>query len=171
MATPQINQQLQALAQAKSRELLARARQVLSRYSNSGDLVNSLQAKVEGTGQDARIILSFAEHGGLIDKKKMVWGKVPEIRKMEKWVQRKGVDAFRYISGIGNARNLTDEQKVKRIASGVAWSYRLHQSNWKRKQWRRQTLVDLLKDLNEKTARIWENEIVITLEHALETGQ
>lgn len=171
MATQQINQQLQALAQAKSRELLERARAALSRYSNSGELVQSLQAKVEGTGQDARIILAFAEHGGLIDKKKMIWGKVPDIRKMEKWVERKGVDAFRYVSGVGNASNMSTENKIKRIASGVAWSYRLHQSHWKRKQWRKQTLVQLLTDLNEKTARIWENEIVITLEHALETGQ
>lgn len=173
MATPaHITEQLNQLAHAKSRELLSRAQNILQRYSNSGELVDSLQVEVTpGNEREAPIItMSFAEQGKFLDKKKMVWGKVPDIEKMRKWVARKGVSRFRYVSGINDASRLSEQQKINRIASGVAWSMRRHQTVWKRRGWRRQTLVQLLNDLNEKTARIWENQIVVDVEHALQTG-
>jgi hypothetical protein len=173
MATPaHITAQLNDLAEAKSKELLSRAQTILKKYSNSGELIDSLQVEVtRGSAQEAPVItMTFAEHGSFLDKRTMIWGKVPEMKKMRKWVERKGVESFRYVSGINNPRNLTEEQKINRIASGVAWAYRRHQTVWKRRAWRRQTLVQLLVDLNEKTARIWENQIVIDVEKALETG-
>ena len=173
MATPaHITEQLNQLAHAKAQELITRARSILQKYSNSGELVESLQVEVTpGNEREAPIItMSFAEQGKFLDKKKMVWGKVPEIEKMRKWVARKGVSRFRYVSGINDASRLSEQQKINRIASGVAWSMRLHRTVWKRRAWRRKSLVELLVDLNDKTARIWENQIVVVVEDALQTG-
>jgi hypothetical protein len=165
----QIQERLNALAHAKAKELLDRAKKVLSdpKYVGRGELLSSLNVNVtEATDNTSpAITLTFAEQGRFLQVKKMIWGKVAELGKMEEWVKGKGVDSFRYVSGYaGKNVNLSDEQKIKKIAAGVAWSQRLHQSDWKQKKWKRATLVELLKDLNLQTGEIWREGIAHEIE-------
>lgn len=168
----EIQDRLNALARAKAKELLERAKKVLSgpKYVGRGELLDSLSVTVTQATDVASpvITLTFAEQGKFFEVKKMIWGKVPELKKMEDWVRGKGVDRFRYISGYaGKNANLSEEQKIKKIAAGVAWSQRLHQTMWKPKKWRRTTLVELLKDLNAETGEIWREGIVVAVEQEL----
>lgn len=166
-----IQERLNDLARDKAKDLLERAKKVLSapKYVGRGELLESLNVTItKATDTKSPVItLSFAEQGKFFEVKKMTWGKVPELKKMEDWVRAKGVDRFRYISGYAGDANITEEQKIKKIAAGVAWSRRLHQTTWKPKKWKRSTLVDILKDLNAATGEAWRDGIVVEIEHEL----
>lgn len=164
-----IQEKLNNLANAKARELLSRAKKVLSapKYVGRGELLESLRVEVTNATDSSSpvITLSFAEQGKFFQVKKMVWSRVPELRKMEAWVKGKGVDRFRYVSGYaGRTANISEEQKIKKIAAGVAWAQRRHQTGWKQKKWKPATLTELLKDLNLKTGEVWREGIVESVE-------
>jgi len=179
MATPaHITEQLNELAQKKAQKLLERARKVLDtpRFRNSGELVDSLQVKVTlGTATHPPVItLTFSDQGFFLAMKNPSWSKVPwrkGKRGLEDWVRRRpgGSSSFDYVSGYGRGQQtqLSESAKVKRIASGIAWAFRKHQLRWKPKTWKRQTLVQLLIELNEQTARVWEEGIVMQVESEL----
>lgn len=171
MSTPaHITTALNTLAQAKAEELLARAKKILDtpKYRASGELADSLEVNVTpGSASEPPVItLSFADQGQFLSMRNPSWGRVPEIEKLEKWVRTKGSSKFRYVTG-RNVANMSEGEKVSKIASGIAWAYRKHQLRWKPKTWRKATLVQLLQDLNEQTARVWEDGIVVGVESEL----
>lgn len=175
MDTPiEIQILLNELAHRTARRILERARQVVSaaNISASKELLNSLKIEVrEATATTQPVItLTYADHGRFIDYKNPVWNKLAEIAKLEKWVRARGVSSFRYVSGIGNSSNLSEEQKVTKIAKGVAWSQRRHMVKWKPKAWKKKTLVKLLQELNEETKVLWQNGIALKVEQELATN-
>ena len=170
MTPAPITEALNALAQKKAQELLERARKVLDtpRFRASGKLVDSLEVTVTpGTASEPPIItLSFADQGEFLSMKNPSWGKVPEIKKLEDWVRARGTNRFRYVTG-RKMSAMSETEKVSKIASGIAWAYRKHQLRWKPKTWRKTALVQLLEELNEQTARVWEDGIVVQVESEL----
>jgi hypothetical protein len=168
--TAHIITSLNTLAEQKAQELLARAKKILDtpKYRASGDLAESLAVSVEkGTATEPPVItLSFADQGQFLSMRNPSWGRVPEIEKLEKWVRDRGTARFRYVTG-RKLSSMSEDEKVSKIASGIAWAYRKHQLKWKPKTWRKATLVKLLEDLNEQTARVWEDGIVVGVETEL----
>jgi hypothetical protein len=165
-----IQSALNDLAEQKAEQILARARQVVggANISASNELLNSLSISVKKATSNSNpvITLSYADHGRFLDYKNPVWGKVPELDKMEKWVRSRGVSSFRYVSGVGST-GMSEEAKVRKIAAGVAWSKRLHQSKWKPKAWKKKTLVKLLRELNDQTVELWQLGIKVEVENAV----
>jgi hypothetical protein len=167
---PSIQSALNDLAEKKAEQILTRARQVVgaANISASKELLNSLSVSVKKATANSNpvITLSYADHGRFLDYKNPVWGKLPELDKMEKWVRSRGVSSFRYVSGVGST-GMSEEAKVRKIAAGVAWSKRLHQSKWKPKAWKKKTLVKLLRELNDQTVELWQQGIKLEVENAV----
>ncbi|MFO0362630.1 MAG: hypothetical protein ACK500_12450 [Flavobacteriales bacterium] len=177
MSTPaHIIASLNTLAEQKAQELLARAKKILDtpKYRASGELVDSLEVSVEkGTETEPPVItLTFSDQGFFLSMKNPSWSKVPwrsGKRGLVEWVRKRGSSSFAYVSGYGRGQSssLSEDAKVKKIASGIAWAYRNHSLKWKTKTWKKQTLVSLLTELNEQTARVWEDGIVVGVESEL----
>jgi hypothetical protein len=167
---PSIQSALNDLAEQKAEQILTRARQVVgaANISASKELLNSLSISVKKATANSNpvITLSYADYGRFLDYKNPVWGKLPELDKMEKWVRSRGVSSFRYVSGV-NKTGLSEEVQVRKIAAGVAWSQRLHQSKWKPKAWKKKTLVKLLRELNDQTVELWQQGIKLEVENAV----
>ena len=167
----EIQQALNDLANEKAQQILAKAKAIVGKpnISASKKLLNSLAVSVKpATATEAPVItLTYADEGRFLDYKNPVWNKLADLKKLEAWVASRGVSAFRYVSGV-NRTGMSEEQKIKKIASGVAWSQRLHQVKWKAKGWKKKTLVKLLQELNVKTAEVWRDGIVLKVEQELE---
>jgi len=168
MSTPaHIIASLNTLAEQKAQELLARAKKILDtpKYRNSGELIDSLEVSVEkGTAKEPPVItLTFADQGQFLSMRNPSWGRVPEIEKLEKWVRDRGTARFRYVTG-RKLSSMSEDEKVSKIASGIAWAYRKHQLRWKPKTWRKATLVQLLEEINAETVSLWENGIIVYLD-------
>jgi len=167
----EIQQSLNELAETKAQQILAKAKQVVSaaNFSASNTLLNSLAVSVKkATSSDGPVItLSYADYGRFLDYKNPVWNKLAPLKDMERWVANRGVSAFRYVSGV-NRTGMSEEQKIKRIASGVAWAKRLHLSKPKPKAWKKKTLVTLLHELNMETAEAWADGIALKVEQEFE---
>lgn len=166
----ELQQSLNTLAETKAQQILAKAKQVVgaAKFSATNTLLNSLAVSVKkATTNDAPVItLTYADHGRFLDYKNPVWNKLAPLRDMERWVAAKGVSSFRYVSGI-NRTGMSEEEKIKKIASGVAWAKRLHLSKPKPKAWKKKTLVKLLQELNTQTAEAWADGIVLKVEQEL----
>ncbi len=166
----EIQQALNELAETKAQEILAKAKQVVgaSNISASKVLLNSLAVSVKKATSTANpvITLMYADRGRFIDYKNPVWNKLAPLVDMQKWVASRGVSAFRYVSGV-NRTGMSEEQKIIKIASGVAFAKRLHQSKPKPKAWKKKTLVKLLQELNVQTGELWRNGIVLKVEQEL----
>jgi len=161
---------LNTLAQQKAQELLAKATSVITaaRLTATKELLNSLAVDVKAASETdpPMVSLLYKDHGRFLDYKNPVWNKVPDLKKLEKWVAAKGVSSFRYVSGVGSTR-LSNEAQIKKIAAGVAWAKRKH-SQWKAKGWKRKTLVKIVKQMNADTVTIWERGIEYELTASLE---
>jgi hypothetical protein len=171
VSTPaHITQSLNTLAHSKAAELLARAKKILDtpKYRASGNLVDSLEVSVKpGTATEPPVItLTFADQGKFLGMKNPSWGRVPDIEQLEKWVRARGTSRFKYVTG-RKPSGLSESEKVSKIASGIAWAYRKHQLRWKPKTWRKVTLLQLVEDLNDQTARVWEEGIKVQVEDEL----
>lgn len=166
----EIQQSLNALADAKAQQILAKAKAIVGNpnISASKRLLNSLAVSVKhATSTESPVItLTYADEGRFIDYKNPVWNKLADLKKMEAWVASRGVSAFRYVSGV-NSTGMSEEQKIKKIAGGVAWSQRKHQVKWKAKGWKKKTLVKLLQELNVQTGEVWREGIVLQVEGVL----
>ncbi len=166
----ELQQALNELAEQKAQQILAKAKAIVgaANISASQTLLRSLQISVKmATATESPVItLTYADQGRFIDYKNPVWNKLADLKKLEAWVAARGVSSFRYVSGV-NSTGMSEEQKIKKIALGVAWAKRLHMSKPKPKGWKKKTLVKLLKELNVQTGEVWRDGIVLKVEQEL----
>lgn len=103
------------------------------RYANTGAGAASVTVDVEGgDANKAPIIhIKFDDYINFLDKRKMQWTKLPDMKKMLEWAATKE----------------QDPAKVKKLAFAVAWDKRKNDT-WKAKPWRKKSLGAVLKELN-----------------------
>jgi hypothetical protein len=103
-------------------------------YKNTGAGAASLTVEViDGNASKAPdIAIHFDEHLLFLDKRKMQWTKLPDVKKLMEWA----------------ATKKSTESEVKQLAWAVAWNQK-KQDTWKAKPWRKKTLSAVLKEMNK----------------------
>jgi hypothetical protein len=103
-------------------------------YKNTGAGAQSLTVDViEGNANKAPDLdIRFDDHLLFLDKRKMQWTKLPEIKKLLEWA----------------ATKKSKESEVKQLAWAVAWKQKKNDT-WKAKPWRKKTLSAVLKEMNQ----------------------
>jgi hypothetical protein len=103
------------------------------RYKNTGAGVASLVVEViDGdANKSPQIRISFDDHLILLDKRKMQWTKLPNMRKLLEWAETVK----------------PDKKQAKRLAWAVAWDKK-NNDTWKGKPWRKKSLSNVLKEMN-----------------------
>ncbi|MEJ0030951.1 MAG: hypothetical protein WDO15_11500 [Bacteroidota bacterium] len=93
-----IQEKLNRLAADKADDLLRRARSVLSgsKYVGRGELLNSLEVTyTHATGDKSPVItLQFADQGKFLEVKRMIFGKVADIKNWSSGLKAEASAAF-----------------------------------------------------------------------------
>lgn len=128
-------------------------RDILSqpRYRNTGAGLSSLTVEViEGnTNKAPQIVVSFDDHILFLDKRKMQWTKLPEIKKLLAWAETRK----------------STVKEAKKLAWAVAWSKKKTDA-WKPKLWRKRGLGPALTEMNKKILADYGNAIEEALTQA-----
>ena len=105
-----------------------------ARYRNTGAGVASVTVDVADgdTNKSPVIQIEFDDHLNLLDKRKLQWTQLPNMKKLLEWAATKE----------------SDPKKAKRLAWGKAWQQKKYDT-WKAKPWRKRSLSAVLKELNE----------------------
>lgn len=124
-------------------------------YKNTGAGAASVSVEVvEGTTTKAPdILISFDDHLLFIDKRKMQWTRLPDMKDLLAWAETK--------KSTPNA--------AKRLAWSVAWDKRKNDT-WKAKPWRKKTLSQVLKDLNVRVKAAFDKAIEEDFQQAADDG-
>lgn len=103
------------------------------RYKNTGAGAASLVVDVEdGDSNKAPVIrISFDDHLIFLDKRKMQWTKLPNMKKLLEWAETVK----------------PDKKEAARLAWAVAWDKKKNDT-WKAKPWRKKSLSNVLKEMN-----------------------
>ncbi len=95
----------------------------------TGDLLNSLhhQSVVVGRELYAEFAIGFAGYGRFKDMRQLLYEKMPPIEVMEEFVEKVGLENFKYVPGyLLNAKyrvlHIPDKRAINRIAWGIASS-------------------------------------------------
>lgn len=104
------------------------------RYKNTGAGAASLVVEViDGDRNKApQIKITFDDHLIFLDKRKMQWTKLPNMKRLLEW-----------------AETIKPTQKeAERLAWAVGWDKRKNDT-WKSKPWRKKSLSNVLKEMNK----------------------
>lgn len=151
----ELHQKLNSLATRYASTLRRQVIRALQRYNATGELINSIEVKVvPGHGDmGPQIQMTYEDHGDFLTKKKMLFVKVPPIEDMLAWMKARGTDTTRvpgYTDGIIPA--ISEEKKRERIAWAIGIDKRMNDT-WKRRDWKRKPIRELLQDLNQEIIR------------------
>lgn len=125
------------------------------RYRNTGAGVDSLTVEVvDGTSSKApRIIINFDDRLLFMDKRRMQWTKLPDMKEMVAWAETK--------------------TGTRLEAEALAWGTAIKQKKfdtWKPKPWRKKSLSGVLRQMNKMVREAWdkviEQEVVTTFNKA-----
>jgi len=119
----------------KYRDIIHKAvHDVLVQIKNTGAGAASLTVDVvDGDTNNApRIMIHFDDYLIYLDKRKMQWTRIPDVRKLLEWA--KTIKA--------------SPREASRLAWSVAWD-QVKNDTWKAKAWRKKSLSTVLKELNE----------------------
>src|SRR5688572_5922178 len=96
--------------------------EVLNKYKNTGAGVSSVNIQITpGTDTKAPSIqITFDDHLIFLNKRRIEWTKLPDMKNMIAWAETKK----------------SDPAEAKRMAFGVAWN-KLKFDTWKPKTWRK----------------------------------
>jgi hypothetical protein len=114
------------------------------RYTNTGAAVASVEVTViEGDEtKSPDINITFADHLIMLNKSKMQWTRLPNLEKLIEWTSTK-----------------TDtREKAEKFAFAIAWDKRKNDT-WKSKTWRKKSLSQVLKDMNEDLLKKYDEAI------------
>lgn len=104
------------------------------RYKNTGAGAASLTTVVidGNTNKAPQIIVSFDDHLIFLDKRRLQWTRLPDIKKLMEWAETVK----------------PDKKQAERLAWAVAWDKRKNDT-WKSKPWRKKSLSVVLKEMNK----------------------
>lgn len=138
-------------------QLLASIKNVLNepRLRNTGAGGASVKVDVVpgNSTTSPALVVTLDDYVLLLDKSKMQWTKLPNIRKLVEWARTKK----------------SDEREVQRLAWSKAWDLKKNDS-WKPKKWRKRALSEVLKDMNAKMVAAFEAAIDADVQVAIDAG-
>lgn len=139
-------QVLNAIADDYAGQLLASIKQVLNepRYRNTGRGVGSVQVDVVkgDSSKSPALVVKLEDYVLLLDKSKMEWTRLPNIRNLVEWARSKQ----------------SDEKQAQKLAWAKAWDLRRN-DNWKPKKWRKRALGTVLASMNDRMLKDFEQAI------------
>lgn len=114
------------------------------RYKNTGAGAASLTVDViEGdSDKSPSIKITFADHLIFLEKRKIQWTKLPEMKKMIDWAETKR----------------SDKAEAKKLAWATAWNKRKFDT-WKPKAWRKRSLSSVMKEMNDMITKAYDEVI------------
>ncbi len=114
------------------------------KYRNTGAGVQSLKVEViEGdASKSPQLRITMDDHLLIIDKKRMQWTKLPEVKRLTAWAETKS----------------QDPAEIKKLVWSTAWKQKKYDA-WKPKQWRKKALGPALKEMNKKLVMAFEQAI------------
>lgn len=127
------------------KEILRRSIQdVLAKYQNTGKGVASVRVTViPGDAEKAPAIqITFDDYLIVLDKRRVQWTKLPDMKKLEAWARTKE----------------QDDKKAKQLAWAVAWRQKKF-DKWKPKTWRKKSLSGALREMNERILKEFDQAI------------
>lgn len=156
----EIQDRLNDLAANYAKYLYDRAMAILSQFKARGVLVDSLHVMwFKATDTEGPFIrLFYEEHGEYLNKRKMLWTKQPPVEELEEWAEGRNVIPS-YLPGYSTSAFARMSNAYKR--NRFAWAIAINKKNndtWKSKQWKKKTLVQLLKDLNKEIITAYQQE-------------
>lgn len=116
-----------------------------ARYTNTGQGVGSVSVDVRkgNTNESPALIVKLDDYVLLLDRSKMQWTKLPNMRKLIAWAKTKK----------------SEEGEAKKLAWAKAWDMKKNDT-WKPKKWRKKGLGPTLKEMNA--------EMLIAFDKAIE---
>lgn len=122
------------------------------RYYNTGAGAASLAVDVvDGDTENTPVIqIMFDDHLILMEKRKMMWTKWPDMEPMVEWAQSK----------------TNSNQEAKRLAWGTAYKQK-NFDTWKAKPWRKKSLSGVLKEMNKLVLEGFDQAIEEDLQQAV----
>lgn len=146
MYSPRLVDALNALARLYGEKIKHAVTEVLSqpRYTNTGVGVQSVAVTIiDGdTSKSPVIQIVFDDHVKLMDKRKMQWTQLPDMKKMLEWAATKE----------------SDPKAIKYLAWATAWKQK-NFDTWKPKAWRKKSLSAVLKELNQEMLKAFDEAI------------
>lgn len=114
------------------------------RYSNTGAGASSVEVTVVpgDASRSPDINIKFADHLIMLNKSKMQWTRLPNIEKLIEWASTKK----------------DTREQAEKLAFAVAWDKRKNDT-WKPKLWRRRSLSQVLRDMNEQLLKKYDDAI------------
>lgn len=170
---PEIQNELNALAQRYAGQFQRKVKEVLgnNKFKGSGELQQSVKVRVvPATPQTApRIEVDYAEHGELIGKRKLIYTKFANVDAMLRFVQS-GKFRMKSVPGYapGVVPAISEETKQRRIAFAIAKS-RFGEHRNKAKRWKKESLPELLREMNRELTTAWANKTAQILAQSLST--
>jgi hypothetical protein len=103
-------------------------------YKNTGAGAASLTVDVIDGDQNKapQIVIHFDDHLLFLDKRRMQWTKLPEMKELIAWAETKR----------------TNKEEAAQLAWATAWDKKKNDA-WKSKPWRKKSLSKVLKEMNE----------------------
>lgn len=121
------------------------------RYRNTGAGLASLIVDViDGdSNKSPQIVIHFDDHLLYMDKRRVEWTKLPEIKKLLAWAETKK----------------SDPTEAKKLAWAVAWDKKKNDT-WRSKPWRKKSLGPALREMNRMIMQGFEQAIEEDLKKA-----
>jgi hypothetical protein len=135
MYSPRTIEKMNAIGERYVDLILRAIQDVLkdAKYRNTGKTAESVQVEmVAGAADKSPVIrIELDEALLIIDKRKLQWTKLPNMKALLEWAATKE----------------SDPKKAKRLAFATAYT-KLKYDKWKAKSWRKKSLSAVLKELN-----------------------
>jgi hypothetical protein len=130
------------------------------RYRNTGAGLASLHVDViEGNRDKApQLVITFADHLNILDKRKIEWTKLPPIDQLDEWADTRTFSGP--VPGYKNglAPNLPPWKVKQRIVWAIAKSKQKF-DKWSGKPWRKKSLGSVLKEMNVLVLSLFDKAI------------
>lgn len=115
-----------------------------SRYRNTGAGAASVTVEViDGdNNKSPQLIINFADHMLFLDKRKLQWTQLPNMKNLIEWAETKKSNPI----------------EAKKLAFAVAYDKKKNDT-WKAKPWRKKSLSNVLKEMNVLILQSFEQAI------------
>jgi hypothetical protein len=125
------------------------------RYTNTGAGVGSVTVEVipGDESKSPALKVLFADHLVFLNQRRIEWSRLPDIAALTTWAETK----------------TSNREAAERLAWAVAWDKRKNDT-WKPKLWRKRSLSEVLKDMNEQLIRAYDEAIEADLQESAKGG-
>jgi hypothetical protein len=122
-----------------------------AKFANTGFSAESVKVEVVA-GDESKapaLMITFADYLIILNQRKVEWTKLPNIGNLLEWADTKR----------------STRVEAEKLAFAVAWDKRKNDT-WKPKPWRKKSLSQVLKDMNEELLKQYDEAIEADLVEA-----